>query len=85
MQPEPSKWRVIGTDTESDSGVAPVCDKPQEHAAWDAKSFLDPQWYGVDKLEVYDCCPGPHLECWTPAAAKAVAAVLNQYAVEVCD
>jgi hypothetical protein len=61
-----SRWRVILTDSESMSGVAPVCDDasslhPSDTEAW-----------------VCDCCPKPHMECWNERQAKLVALALNR-------
>jgi hypothetical protein len=69
-----TRWRVIGTDTERDSGVAPVCPDPERN-------------HGGDPLDtwVYDCCPGPHLECWNEDNARDLAATLNRLGVEVCS
>lgn len=72
-------WRVIGTDTESDSGVAPACPFPDVHVMVHGD---------VHDGNVYDeCCgaTGPHLQCWTPAAALEVCAMLNRLGVEVCS
>lgn len=74
-----TRWRIIGTDTESNSGVAPVCPRPEIHSTIGA---------GLDDGNVYDgCCAaaGPHLQCWTEDAAREVAAMLNRLGVEVCD
>ncbi len=70
-------WRVVETDTESLSGVAPVCDMadPKEHV-------LD---HGRDVYGVYDCCPLPHLECWGPQAAADVAEFLDSRNVRICE
>lgn len=70
-------WRVVETDTESLSGVAPVCDMadPKEH-------ILD---HGRDAYGVYDCCPQPHLECGSATVAVDVAAFLNERNVRICE
>lgn len=57
------RWRVIVTDTEGPTGVAPECDSA--HHSED------------DRAGVYDCCPGPHLELWSDAWAAEVAALLT--------
>jgi hypothetical protein len=69
-----SAWRVIITDSESLTGVAPVC--PQPHPLGD----------GVRDFEnwVYDCCPGPHIECGNQHVAEAVANMLTAADAEVC-
>lgn len=78
-------WRVIDTDSESPSGVAPIC--PQQNTKggmhdrrqWD-KDFPTE----FDDQGVYDCCPGPHLECWSVPYAAQVAALLTEAGAEVC-
>lgn len=67
------------TDSDSLSGVAPVC-------PWQA----DPVRHGdmvAEAVEagVFDCCPQPHLECWSEAAAKRVADALTQAGAETCS
>ncbi len=62
-----SRWRVVITDSENETGVAPVCDQPHM-AAW-----------------VCDCCPGPHIECGTPRAARRIAQALTAADAEVCS
>jgi hypothetical protein len=78
MSNQHTRWRVIGTDTERVTGVAPVCDLPAEHARIAADSagagFSNP---GPDGLDVQDCCPGPHIECWGEADARRAAELLN--------
>lgn len=71
-----SNWRVIGTDSESESGVAPVCTNTIGEGG--PHDDYNDTW-------VYDCCPGPHIECWTPHAAKEVAAALNAAEAEICS
>lgn len=44
---------MIGTDSESNDGVAPVCPHPDIHMRGGGRS---------DDLDVFDeCCVGPHL------------------------
>lgn len=72
-------WRVVFTDTEGPTGVAPVCDQPEVHADWHAASAaseIGPA--GPDNGDVYDCCPQPHIECWAPSAALTAVGVLNE-------
>lgn len=77
------RWRVILTDSESLTGVAPVCPHVEtNHLIEDNDGAPLPD---ADALGVYDCCPGPHLECWTPAAALRIRAALNTAEVEVCQ
>ncbi len=75
-------WRTITTDSESMSGVAPVCehqDNPRYHSSGDG--------FGVeaDPHGVYDCCPHPHIETWSEAAAAEIATRLTALDVEVCS
>lgn len=75
-----SEWRVIITDSESASGVAPVCPQqtdPTVHVIGDVDES--------DELGVYDCCPHPHLECWSERAATRLAAELTAAGVEACS
>lgn len=58
-----TRWRVVGTDTENDTGVAPACEADTHPADRDS-------W-------VFDCCPSPQIECWTPHAARQIAGALN--------
>lgn len=75
-------WRVIMTDTEQPSGVAPIC--PEQG---DVNKHSTGDGYGVevDEQGVYDCCPGPHIECWSEDAATRLAAMLNHGHVRLCD
>ena len=67
-----SAWRLIVTDSESLSGVAPVC--PQQTV----------DGWRHDNLGVYECCPGPHIECWTESNADRVLTALSIAEAEVC-
>lgn len=58
------RWRVIVTDTESPTGVAPECPDVANHQ-------------DGDRAGVYDCCPGPHLELWNSPRAVEVAVLLT--------
>lgn len=71
-----SKWRVILTDSESESGIAPICEQPDEHKL----NHCSPKqpW-------VFDCCRGPHLECGTETWAKALVALFNLAEVQECS
>jgi len=74
-----SAWRVIVTDTERPSGVAPVC------PAVASGGHLIPDSEGTDETGVYDCCPGPHIECWSESTANEVSKVLTAAEAEVCS
>lgn len=74
-------WRTILTDSESLTGVAPVCpdqDDPAKHT---------PGFDGDPAVAdgVYDCCPHPHIECWSKRRATAVAQALTEAEAEVCS
>jgi len=75
-------WRLIITDTENLSGVAPACPQPDVHAMVSpagAPGVTFESW-------VFDeCCIGPHLECWTEDAAREACSTLNRLSVEVCS
>lgn len=72
-------WRVILTDTELPTGVAPICPKPDVHAAM--REGAKP-----DGLDVFaECCIGPHLECWTQAMAVYIRIELDAEYVRICD
>lgn len=60
------RWRAIITDSESRSGVAPVC--PKHDNAW-----------------VLDCCPHPHIECWSERIAEIVAGHLSDVEAEIAS
>ena len=76
-----SEWRVIITDSESASGVAPVCPKTDTLHTFTIDDHLTPR---VDAMGVYDCCPQPHLECWSERNAFELAHALTIAGVEVC-
>lgn len=74
-------WRIILTDSESLTGVAPVCpdqDDPAKHT---------PGFDGEPAVAeaVYDCCPGPHIELWSEQRAAEVASMLTAAEAEVCS
>ena len=73
-------WRIIDTDTELPTGVAPACPLPDVHAMMHGGPATD--------TAIYDeCCAtvGPHLECWSEYSAIEVCAMLNRLRVEVCS
>lgn len=78
-----SAWRVIFTDSESASGVAPVC--PSQSGPNGEHFHPNDPWSEYDVFGVYDCCPHPHIECWSPKAAEQVAQVLTEADAEVCS
>lgn len=71
-------WRVIFTDSESMTGIAPVCDRPDVHAMQHGE--------GPDSPSVYDdCCPHPHIECWSESTAENIAKQLTMAEAKVCS
>jgi hypothetical protein len=66
-----SAWRTIFTDTESETGVAPVCDLPHDES-------------GQDESSVHDCCPHPHIETYSEPGAKRLAALLTELDAGPC-
>lgn len=60
-----SEWRVILTDSESLTGVAPDC-----------PDMLDPLKH-AGAYDVQDCCPQPHIECWSEYNALEVVHLLT--------
>jgi hypothetical protein len=79
-----TRWRVIGTDSESFDGVAPICQ------AFDAAT--NSPLHGEHDVE--DCCRGPHLripastgysrEAMAPQLARALTD-LRLDNLEICD
>jgi hypothetical protein len=72
------RWRVIITDSELETGVAPVCPQPDVHAMMHGGTPDDPFVYD-------ECCVGPHIECFTECAAPPIAHLLTQAEAEVCS
>ena len=70
-------WRLVLTDTETLSGVAPVCPMPDVHAMMHGGP--------PDDAETYDECCGAALvlECWSEYAAREVLATLGRLFVEI--
>lgn len=72
------RWRVVLTDSEAMTGVAPECDTATVIGGLhDLGTDHLGQWHGFDEVGVYDCCPKPHLECGTERHANAVMNALN--------
>jgi hypothetical protein len=76
-----SRWRLIITDSESLSGVAPVCPHQTDVTK---HSTGDGYMTKVDEFGVYDCCPYPQIECWSPSNAEDVRVRLDRAEAEVC-
>lgn len=75
-------WRTIFTDTESESGVAPVCEHQNDvakHSSGDGFGVV------VDPHGVYDCCPHPHIETCREDGAKRLAALLTMLDAGPCS
>ena len=75
-------WRVIGTDTESGTGVAPVCERQSEIQGPHGRDDSNDVW--ADERGVYDCCPHPHLETYSEDGAKQLAALLTELDAGPC-
>lgn len=81
-----SAWRVIITDSESMTGVAPVCEDPG-HIGNAVTAGLEPEeedTRGTGPL-VFDCCPHPHIETWGEATAEKLARDLTEADAEACS
>lgn len=76
------KWRIIITDSEQPTGVAPECSAMTSPLSAMSLHWVDGK---INTYGVWDCCPHPHLECWTPVRAQALAAMLNDSEVQVCE
>jgi hypothetical protein len=77
-----SAWRVIITDSESATGVAPVCEQQDDvtkHSSGDGFGVT------VDPHGVYDCCPQPHIETWWEDGAKRLAELLTELDAAACS
>jgi hypothetical protein len=69
-------WRVIYTDSESPTGIAPVCTAEgvddEHHVIAD-----HPSGPMRDEQGVYDCCPTPQIETGSPVMAAYLVELLN--------
>lgn len=66
------RWRVIYTDSEGPTGVAPECDLPHDEP-------------GQDRHDVYDCCPHPHIETYSEQVATFLAGYMTAHEVGMCS
>lgn len=68
-------WRVIITDSESPTGLAPVCAGERSNAL----HMIDDYPGGPQRDEdgVYDCCPYPQIETYSTVWAEYLAGLLN--------
>jgi hypothetical protein len=78
-QPAPT-WRLIITDSESPTGLAPVCTGERS----DALHMIDDYPGGPQRDEdgVYDCCPWPQIETYSTVWAAYLVELLNADARE---
>ncbi|MFI9600371.1 hypothetical protein ACIHCX_10900 [Streptomyces sp. NPDC052043] len=69
-------WRVIYTDSESPTGVAPIC---TAEGVDDEHHVIDDHPSGPrrDDEGVYDCCPWPQFETDSPVVAAYLVELLN--------
>ncbi|HJS47204.1 MAG TPA: hypothetical protein VFF37_05775 [Streptomyces sp.] len=73
-EPRPT-WRVIITDSESPTGIAPVCTAEGGDAL---HMILDyPGGPMRDEEGVYDCCPWPQVDTYSTAFAAYLVELLN--------
>jgi hypothetical protein len=74
------RWRIIHTDSESPSGVALACTGENS----DALHMIDDYPGGPirDEEGVYDCCPWPQFETYSPVLAAYLVELLNADAEE---
>jgi hypothetical protein len=70
-----TRWRVIVTDSESPTGVAPVCTSERGNALHEIPDY--PGGPIRDEEGVYDCCPWPQFETYSTAVAAYLVALLN--------
>jgi hypothetical protein len=75
-----SEWRVIFTDTEGPTGVAPVCEQ-QDKGPHGRVALLGDYF---DNSGVYDCCPHPHIETYSEPGAQRLAALLTELDAGPC-
>lgn len=69
------KWRLILTDSESLTGLAPVCTAERSDAFHEIPDY--PGGPKRDEDGVYDCCPWPQVETYSEAVAAYLVALLN--------
>jgi hypothetical protein len=74
------RWRIVHTDSESPSGVALTCTGENS----DALHMIDDYPGGPirDEEGVYDCCPWPQFETYSPVLAAYLVELLNADAEE---
>lgn len=81
------RWRVIMTDSENLTGVAPVC--PFQRAPGGEHDLEGPEeddeTARFDETGVYDCCPLPHLEVHSRDSAQDLAELMSSMEVVACE
>jgi hypothetical protein len=69
------QWRTITTDSESQTGIAPVCKHQRDYMKHSTgEGYMQPP---ADEYGVYDCCPEPQIEMWNETVAGRLVSVLN--------
>lgn len=68
-------WRVIITDSESPTGIAPVCTAKGDDDLHLWANFGD----GIERVEdgVWDCCPDPQFDTYSTVLAAYLVELLN--------
>lgn len=79
-----SAWRVIITDSESMTGVAPVCEEPG-HPGRASIAGLEGAATTGGSPWVFDCYPYPQIELCSERGAAHMAALLSEYDAEICS
>ncbi|MFS4103848.1 hypothetical protein [Streptomyces sp. PD-S100-1] len=69
------KWRLIATDSESLTGLAPVCTGERTDALHEIPDH--PSGPVRDEHGVYDCCPWPQIETYSVVMAEYLVELLN--------
>lgn len=69
------RWRVIITDSESPTGIAPVCTGERSDALHMIEDY--PGGPQRDEDGVYDCCPWPQFETCSETVAAYLVELLN--------
>lgn len=69
------KWRLILTDSESLTGLAPVCTGDRSDAFHEIPDH--PDGPTQDEDGVYDCCPWPQIETYSEPVAAYLVELLN--------
>lgn len=71
----PPRWRTVITDSESPTGVAPVCTEGRSNALHVIGDY--PGGPIRDEDGVYDCCPWPQFDTYSQDTAAYLVALLN--------